>query len=142
MAQRFGGIYSSLNKRDIQTLTDFELFLSIAQDNELNDLEGTFEYKPGDALLPDAENFDVRVPGEFVSESLEGIYYYFDWLYRELVHQCKQPSGGHHLGNQELDIEIKHQCRIWLGRIAPILRKLANLIRKHTGEYPVDLTLD
>jgi hypothetical protein len=136
---RFGGLFSSLNKRDIQTLTDFEIFLGTAIDNELADLEDNYVFRPGDALVPDGESFfgiggsvfgELGGPGEFTSASLEDIYKYFKNMYDELHWQCQNPS----IGNQEIEIGVKHQCRIWLTKVAPVLKKLKKLVDRSRNE--------
>lgn len=140
---RFGGLFSSLNKRDIQTLTEFEIFLGTAIDNEFSALEGNYVFRPGDPVVPDGESFfgvggsyqsvsfrDLGGPGEFTSASLEDIYTYFKSMYAELHHQCQNPE----IGNQEIEIEVKHQCRIWLSKVAPVLKKLKKVVDRSRNE--------
>ena len=145
---RFGGLFSGLTKRDIQTLTEFEAFITVAVDNAFGESEDdVYEWKRGDPILPDSESFSgaLRVtqesgyttdgaPGEFVSGSIEDIYKHFTTLYKELQWQCQQPPGGSHFEDQELDIEVKKQCRIWLSRIGPIIRKLKKLVDRSQNE--------
>ena len=128
---RFGGLFSSLNRRDIQILTDFEIFLGTAQDNLFSEIADSNFFDPQSSpIVPDGEEFEVEAPGEFVTESLGGIYNYFKELYDELHWQCQNT----YFTDQELLIAVKQHCRIQLTRVAPVLRKLKKLVDRSRNE--------
>jgi len=138
---RFGGLFSPLNKRDIQTLTDFEVFLQSAQAIEQEWVMGTYEYQLGDPKTPeDAFLFEVETPGEFVQYPLSEIYNYFQGLEEELRRQCNfqnKPIKTQFFDRQgwtDRLIDTKRRCRVWLSKITPILKKIKSAQHKLENE--------
>jgi len=145
---RFGGLFSGLTKRDLQTLTEFERFLELSIENSIFYDREDPQYRPGEPLLPDVAELIDQVgyededkgPGDWVGDSLEDIYHRFSGYYRELDRQCKaydtdwSYSIGARPDQQDVTISIKQQCRIWLARVGPVLKKLRKLVDRSQNE--------
>jgi len=136
---RFGGLFSSLNKRDIQTLTEFERFLNIAIEQNIlveNEPHLPYTWEPGDPIISDRYESDPGVPGEFTSRSTENIYEYFKNLYEDLYRVCQVDEEEDYLYSHlpGETIEMKRQCRWWLAKVRPVLTKLKKLVYRNQNE--------
>ena len=187
---RFGGLFSDLNARDVKTLRDFDFFVHNTEEvynlSERNQPQptplteramipnlrtfGDIYYKPAKEHYEDTgeEVTEEALVNIVLSGSYEDIYNHYKDVYEELARQCSEPEftsprykpgvsfrqenwmerwlgekgdpsipdtdADWDLQYRDVSIQMKKQCRVWLNRLAPIIKKLKKLVSRSQNQ--------
>ena len=146
LQDRFGGLFSLLNKRDIQALKEAEAWVNYSYEELWDEDDPNVKNRPLEKrnLLPGDAVIDLD---ELLQNDLEDIYYNLVIWYNTINGICMgQVFPKDRITNKRM-MEAAHQCRIYLPKLARVIRKIKGRLEAtdwvpfHTvhdimGEYP------
>ena len=130
MTQRYGGIFSPLNSRDLTIIRDAEAHLMsdpdyALEDEEKEDIRDILEYWDEDNPYPGIEGLSI----DELVEAIRGLLEQFN-LQTSHVGSTQHYSRSLSEGERASSEEHTRTYRYWTSQLQKVLRKLRNFQRK------------